>query len=448
VREEITVPTATVEKYLDGRLSGDDDPSRWRSQGQRDYDRLLYSSAFQRLGAITQVTASEVGRPFHTRLTHTLKVAQVARRSAERFKRILEQRELTGSAAKLIKALDVDATEAAALGHDIGHPPFGHLAETVLNEKAKSAGGFEGNAQSFRVLTRLALRAPSEGLDLSRRTLNGVLKYPWVMSPEDKKRGKKWGAYSSDEEAFDNVRKHSTGRDRSIEACLMDWADDVTYAVHDLDDFTRAGLIPLDQLASDERELERFRQLLSEEPRAQGDPGPDELLPALERALKHIDLQGDYDDRVMQRVGLRSFGSMLITQFIDALTIESVDTKKAAVVIDDDARLQVAALKKLTWHYVVRRPSLAVIQHGQARMIEQLWDWYYDAVADGGDERLIPPQYRTRLAAVRQGGSAQAKVRLVTDLVAGMTERTAIELYRRMLGVSEGSVLDTAARAS
>ena len=437
-------------------MSKHDDPPRWRSQSQRDYDRLLYSSAFQRLGAITQVAPSELGRPFHTRLTHTLKVAQVARRSAERQKRMETERLLTGSAARLAKLLNVDATEAAALGHDIGHPPFGHLAETVLNEKAKDAGGFEGNAQSFRVVTRLALRAPQEGLDLSRRTLNGILKYPWVMSPEDKKRGRKWGVYSSDEAAFEDVRKYAVGRERSIEACLMDWADDITYAVHDLDDFTRAGLIPLDQLASDPRESNRFAERLREErddKRRKGtlsedDPTPDQLLAALERALKHVDLQGAYDDRVMQRVGLRSMGSMLITQFIDALTLESIDQKRVAVVIDDDAKLQVEALKKLTWHYVVRRPSLAVMQHGQARLIDQLWDWYRSAAERDGDERLIPPMYRTRLAAVRSGGDDAAKVRLVTDLIAGMTERTAVELYRRMLGVTHGSVVDTAARGA
>jgi hypothetical protein len=163
----ITVPTVEALEHLEGRLSGRSSTPRWRSQSQRDYDRILYSSAFQRLGAITQVTASEVGRPFHTRLTHTLKVAQVARRSAERLKAMLKDGELDGSAAALVAALNVDATEAAALGHDIGHPPFGHLAETVLNKAAHDAGGFEGNAQSFRVLTRLALRAPYEGLDLS-----------------------------------------------------------------------------------------------------------------------------------------------------------------------------------------------------------------------------------------------------------------------------------------
>ena len=443
----ITVPTVEALEHLEGRLSGRSSTPRWRSQSQRDYDRILYSSAFQRLGAITQVTASEVGRPFHTRLTHTLKVAQVARRSAERLKAMLKDGELDGSAAALVAALNVDATEAAALGHDIGHPPFGHLAETVLNKAAHDAGGFEGNAQSFRVLTRLALRAPYEGLDLSRRTLNGVLKYPWPVSHEHHKRGRKWGVYSSDEETFEDVRKCSVARERSIEACLMDWADDVTYAVHDLDDFTRAGLIPLDQLASDPRERERFADRLRGD-RHEGDPDPEEMLDALKNALGHVDLQGSYDDRVMQRVGIRSLGSMLITQYIEALTLEPVDDDHAAVRIKSEARLQVDALKQLTWQYVIRRPSLAVIQHGQAHVVKRLWEWYREAAEDSGDSRLIPPQYQTRLAAIGGEDSEPHKIRLITDLVAGMTERTAIELYGRMMGVSPGSVLDTAARGA
>lgn len=135
------------------------------------------------------------------------------------------------------------------------------------------------------------------------------------------------------------------------------------YAVHDLDDFTRAGLIPLDQLASDPRERERFAERLRDN-RHEGDPDPEEMLDALKNALGHVDLQGSYDDRVMQRVGIRSLGSMLITQYIEALTVEPVDDSHAAVRIKSEARLQVDALKQLTWQYVIRRPSLAVIQHG------------------------------------------------------------------------------------
>lgn len=422
---------------------------RWRSETQRDHDRLLYSSAFQRLGGITQVTAPELGRPFHTRLTHTLKVAQVARRSAERLRLKLTRGELEGSAAQLVDCLDEDATESAALAHDIGHPPFGHLAEQVLDSKATEAGagGFEGNAQSFRVVTRLALRSARPGLDLTRHTLNGMLKYPWLRNEEDPKRRRKWGAYRSDEAMFNEVRRFANGDERSLEASLMDWADDVTYAVHDLDDFARAGLIPLDQLASDSEARRRFTDQLQEEASLSSeDPSVEELANGLDEALSHIDLDGGYDERPAQRVALRSFGSMLITQYVEAVEIENGDEAGTAFfAVKDSARHQVEALKQLTMFYVVRRPSLAAIQHGQGEIVSQLWDWYFAATEPSGDRRLLPAAYRARL---RDDDSTHGRARLVTDLVAGMTERSALELYRRMTGVTSGSVLDAAAHTT
>jgi dGTPase len=130
-------------------------PSRQsRTETQRDRDCILYSSAFGRLAGITQVASSSPGASFHNRLTHSFKVAQVARRLAERL-------QIEESDVELVAKLDADATEAAALGHDTGHPPFGHIAEQVLAELMEDAGGFEGNAQSFRIVCRLAMRDPS-----------------------------------------------------------------------------------------------------------------------------------------------------------------------------------------------------------------------------------------------------------------------------------------------
>ncbi len=451
MRETLAIPDKETREYLAQRILEPTKKPRWRGQTQRDHDRLLYSSAFQRLGGITQVSAPELGRPFHTRLTHTLKVAQVARRIAEKLRLQLQEGMFSGSAAELVNCLDVDATESAALAHDLGHPPFGHLSEEVLDGKAQEVGGFEGNAQSFRIVTRLALRSGRPGLDLTRQTLNGMLKYPWLRSNENPKRRRKWGAYSSDEGTFKNVRKLSPENERSLEACIMDWADDITYAVHDLDDFSRAGLIPLDKLASDARERERFRRRLEVEARLDGgEASADRLLDSLEQAVSFIDLDGDYEERPAQRVALRSFGSMLITRYIDALTVEvSKADGRADVVIDDDAKHQVEALKQLTMLYVVRRPSLAVVQKGQAHLVGTLWDCYWEATRPGGDVRLLPPAYRARLIdANNEPEPDLARMRLVTDLVAGMTEKSAVELYRRMSGMTSGSILDAAAHAT
>ncbi|MEO1341880.1 MAG: dGTP triphosphohydrolase, partial [Cyanobacteria bacterium J06635_13] len=233
-----------------------DKPGDNRHSFQVDRDRILYSSAFRRLAQITQVLTAQEGHVFHNRLTHSLKVAQVARRLAERL--VTEQPKI----AAAIGGVDADVVEAAALAHDLGHPPFGHTAEEQLDACARKAGlsdGFEGNAQSFRILTRLAIhRLDYYGLNLTRATLNAVLKYPWLRSPDTtSKRYRKYGVYDLDIEAFSFTREAANDR-QSIEASIMDFADDITYSVHDLEDFYLAGLIPLELLATDWDELERF----------------------------------------------------------------------------------------------------------------------------------------------------------------------------------------------
>jgi dGTPase len=165
-----------------------------RSEAQRDRDRILYSSAFQRLAGITQVSTPQPG--LHNRLTHTLKVAQVARRIAEAWKYDAELQDAIG-AFSTVQNLDPDAVEASGLAHDLGHPPFGHVAEFELADLARAYEGFEGNAQSFRIVNYLATGTVEEtnyrGLNLTRRTLNGILKYPlaagrWRTTSEDVRR--------------------------------------------------------------------------------------------------------------------------------------------------------------------------------------------------------------------------------------------------------------------
>jgi dGTPase len=223
---------------------------------QRDRDRILYTTSFRRLARVTQVVSADEGHVFHNRLTHSLQVAQVGRRIAEK---------LVGDCQRLYDSskleIDPDVVEAAGLAHDIGHPPFGHIAEKELDAIARSKGlndGFEGNAQSFRIVTRLAMGSTDNGLNLTRATLNAILKYPWRYGRNSKKRDK-WGAYEADAEVFEWARELGPGSlIQSHEARLMDWSDDVTYSVHDVDDFYRAGVIPLDRLVVDNEERERF----------------------------------------------------------------------------------------------------------------------------------------------------------------------------------------------
>jgi dGTPase len=278
--------------FRDKREHDLDKPPNTRSEAQRDRDRILYAAAFRRLADVTQVVSASEGPVFHNRLTHSLEVAQFGRRLAEK---LVKDNYL---AAEAVGGIDPDVVEAACLAHDIGHPPFGHVAEQELEELVTKAGvmsGFEGNAQSFRIVTKLAPHPPSPaGLNLTHATLNALLKYPWLRSTPGSA-PLKWGAYDNEfqqirfaregsiptdalAKEWEQAKKITGERDlvhaelewaknnsflqnqlKCPEAKLMDWADDVTYAVHDAVDFYCAGLIPLDRLTSKKDDSERKR---------------------------------------------------------------------------------------------------------------------------------------------------------------------------------------------
>jgi len=191
------------------------------------------------------------GGVFHTRQQHTIKVAQVGRRLAQKL-----SREQTSQAK--FRGLDPEVVEAACMAHDLGHPPFGHVGEETLHELVKKhdTDGFEGNAQSFRILTKLAVRYPPPipGMDLTRATLAACLKYPWLKGNTGKKK-KKWSAYRSEKGAFDFAREFHPHEQKTLEAELMDWADDVAYSVHDLEDFHRCNALPWQRVFSDKKRI-------------------------------------------------------------------------------------------------------------------------------------------------------------------------------------------------
>lgn len=421
------------------RLAPETKPAR-RTEAERDHDRVLYTTALQRLAGITQIAAPEAGVTIHNRLTHTLKVAQVARRLAKQIGLPVDRQEVAA---------------AAALAHDLGHPPFGHLAEEKLNERAEPWGGFEGNAQSFRIVNFLALRTDAyRGLNLTRRTLNAILKYPWMQNLSDSKKAEKWGAYETERRAFDFARVGATPDVRSLEAEIMDWSDDVTYAVHDLEDFFRLGLIPLERLASgDDGERRRFsasfyedtsKGILREKFRLAKLSEPD-LQAAVARLFTEptapFGLIDPYRGGRRDRTNLRYQTSYLIGRFVNA-------AKRSGELLDigREELAEVAVLKELAWFYVITDPSLSTIQRGQERVIDELHKIYVDAAVDAKDgAKLFPLAQRELLQRIRVPNEAR---RVATDFVAGLTEAMAYELHHRLTGVTPGSILDAAARAS
>ena len=408
-----------------------------RGPFQRDRDRVLYSPEFRRLTGVTQVASAGEGDVFHNRLTHSLKVAQVGRRLAERLsKDYPDEVEAWGG-------LDPDVVETAGLAHDLGHPPFGHDGEEVICRSVDSGDceGFEGNAQSFRIIARLAPHTDNDlspvggrgpvgnaGLNLTRATLGAVLKYPWFRHNSEE-HPRKWGAYRVDRDRFKWARSDQVDHRLSLEAELMNWADDVTYAVHDLEDFYRAGLIPIHRLLH-QAEQDRFITAATErkDSLAQAERSLEQALRAVLGPLEFLDTP--YDGGCRQQTLVNAATSSLIAQFITGEAIRVCEPcQDRSVEIDHDIRLQVDLLKEITHYYVIGHPRVAGLREGQREMLAKLFEIYIEVLDGKRNRALLPQTTRDRLE------SGDGPHRLVADLLAAMTERQVIQSYQRLTGI-------------
>jgi dGTPase len=335
-----------------------------RNRFERDRDRILYSSAFRRLSGITQIVRAGEADVFHTRQQHTIKVAQVGRRLAEKC--VADQPDLCAHLG-----VHPEVVEAACLAHDLGHPPFGHVGEHVLHELVKRSDdeGFEGNAQSFRILTKLAVRFDEEspGLDLTRATLAACLKYPWFRQPGRAGREKKWGAYRTEEADFKFAREFFADHvSKTAEADLMDWSDDIAYSVHDLEDFHRCGALPWHRILGDQSHaiITRAEQGWFDRPLdAAG------RLREAHRSLA-IFLKGSfaqlidepYEGARHQRQQLRTMTSKLIGRYIRAANLQEPDAAGRSVSIAAGEADEVRILKQITRDYIINNPALVAQQ--------------------------------------------------------------------------------------
>jgi dGTPase len=378
-----------------------------------------------------------------------MRVAQLSRRLAQKLLKDTPDR------ARDVGGVDPDVAEAAGLAHDLGHPPFGHVGEETLRsciaEDRHIWDGFEGNAQSFRIVTKLALSSPQvPGLNLTRATLNALLKYPWTReSGGDHKQ--KYGLYQSEKDDFDFARELQPlpgDVRKSAEAEIMDWADDVTYAVHDAEDFYRARLIPLDRLASldDNAERKRFFDGMRERPELQrqlGNEPPHELEQAFLQLIRAFPISEPYTGTRDQRSDLRYFSSALIGQFVKAIELQKPSDKSQPFVkIIRPKKLEVRMLKALTWFYVIYNPALATQQYGQRKIIRELFEIFGNVAMSqkDGERNIIPFAFRDEMSDA--ANNSDQIVRVVADIIAGMTEQGLIKLYRRLTGIDMGSILD------
>ncbi|OLZ52940.1 deoxyguanosinetriphosphate triphosphohydrolase family protein [Amycolatopsis keratiniphila] len=428
----------------------------YRDDYQRDRDRVLYSSAFRRLAGVAQVAAVNEQLVLHNRLTHSLKVAQMGRRLVQHLRYQLDDPKRGFPEGS---NLNEDVVETAGLVHDIGHPPFGHIAEEVLDQRlAQISGleGFEGNAQSFRVVTKLARRKMEHpGLNLTQATLNAILKYPRLKHSSkstalwtDRGYGDKWGAYQTEKVDFDWARQGSRGDLRSANAVLMDWADDISYATHDLEDYFRAGLIPLHSLSVDKERilkhgLRRLKQYR----------GFDEFRFRNELETIIAEFGGRLHSQCWEtrknRVQMNKISSGHLTRFVKAVRLLG---EPPYVEIEQSSQYRVAALKELTWFYVINRPPLAIQQEGQKRIIGSLFDRLMMCLEKSPISPKIPIQLRGIYRDITQDDTAEAMseknkeagcARAVTDYICLLTEAQAVDLGERLAGRSQSSMFGT-----
>lgn len=420
----------------------------------RDRDRILYSSAFHRLAGVTQIVRAGELDIFHTRQQHTYKVAQIGRRLAEHI------REKQPSEAAR-HGLHPEVVEAACLAHDLGHPPFGHAAETELDaivrdptlaggaKEDAAEDGYEGNAQTFRILTKLAVRygRDTPGLDLTRATLAATLKYPWLRDLTDKKKSKKWSAYATEEKQFLWARAHCQPDLKTAEAELMDWADDIAYSVHDLEDFHRVGVIPWERIIADGNSaglIAGANKDWAKDPSCPADSHA-RLQTAFARIQRKVELfpamtSESYDGSREQRRQLRNYCSTLIGQYVRAASLSATESGET-VEIQGAAADEVRLLKYFARHYVIGLPALHAQQYGQRRIIRELFGIF---LTEGktGSSRMLPPRMRY----IWEDNHSDPPARLAADCVASLTENEAYSLHARLTGSNSGLVLDPIVR--
>lgn len=410
----------------------------FRTPGQHDSDRILYSAAYRRLAGVTQVVAVGERQLFHNRMIHSQKVAQLSRRIAQWVN--FDPSSEAGRDA-LGRNADPDVAEAAGLAHDMGHPPFGHVAEHALNPLCIAAGvdGYEGNAQTLRIVEKLSVRRVGLGLGLSDLTLDAILKYPWLSSHE--KATKKWGAYLSETDVFDRVRAGSTGTDQSLEAAIMDWADDISYAVHDMEDFLRAGFIRLDRLKNDRVAREEFVALAGDELSDDPDWDSASALDTFNELIELVPVPFTAIGTHVHRQAVSRLGSFFIARYVDNSQI-TPDGKFSVPVA---YKREVMLLKQLTWQNVIEDATLTTMQMGQVEIIQTLFEILHRWLQTETKLQRLP----TRLREIDKvsisenyANDAARRGRVVADYIAQLTEEQAIDLHSRLTGTTRGSIHD------
>ncbi|WP_077795911.1 deoxyguanosinetriphosphate triphosphohydrolase [Streptomyces sp. JHA26] len=419
-----TAPPAPYDPASVARWAPEPDKRPGRTAFQRDRARVLHSSALRRLAGKTQVVTPGEGNPMwdaspRTRLTHSLECAQVGRE--------------LGAAL----GCDPDLVEAACLSHDLGHPPFGHNGEAALNEFAEDCGGFEGNAQSLRLLTRIEPKRftdeGSVGLNLTRAALDAATKYPWSRGahPRDPA-SPKFGVYEDDLPVFTWLREGAPAGRTCFEAQVMDWADDVAYSVHDVEDGLHAGHIDPNCLLADPEREAVFDVAVGRYVPAGTEHA--ELAAALDRLLAQDWWPHGYDGSAVAQARLKDATSQLIGRFCLAAEAATraaygggrLTRYTAELVVPRGIRMECAVLKAVADRYVMQRAEQERLRADQRVVVAGLAEAFTARAPDGLD-----PQFR---ALFDRAGDDRARKRVIVDQIASLTDASARSLHARLTG--------------
>ena len=456
----------------------------YRSAFRRDYGRLIHCPSFRRLQGKTQVFPGHEFDFYRNRLTHSMEVAQIGKSIALRLNATAP--EFQGEE----NAIDPDIVEFAGLAHDLGHPPFGHNGEEALDKCMETDGGFEGNAQTLRIVSRLEKKVTvaggppfgpdgvdlRRGLNLTFRSLAAVLKYDVPIPKERKDRPPKYkdgpmkGYYEDDRDLVGEIKKSVLGRDnieafKTIECSVMDLADDIAYSTYDLEDNFKAGfLTPLGLLSLSDDVYETAAAEIEKRidkpyPEKNGyrvdskdvrellhgivadllfgyDEETDGYLSDSECAVEEKKFRAGVEVQTLSRTlasdGYRrvEFTSGLVRQFLSGVEVvpRPEFPQLHGVRLDFDTFLHVEALKNLTYHAVIRSPRMQVVEYRGKDIVATI----FGALTEKKGERLLPDDFG---AAYKLAPAS--RLRTVCDFVAGMTDRYAMEFYERLQGAGQ-----------
>ncbi|WP_281890323.1 deoxyguanosinetriphosphate triphosphohydrolase family protein [Paenibacillus sp. YYML68] len=421
--------------------------SEEREEYERDYARLIQSPAFRRLQGKSQVFGAGSGDYYRTRLTHSLEVSQIARETARRMNKqypFLAAREHPGL------VLDADVVECASLAHDLGHPPFGHKGEEVLNHLLAEQYGlkYEGNAQNFRILMFLEKRAGSgSGLDLTAAVLLAINKYPYSLEEE----GRLKGVYGMEWEQGIGMIRERWGMQAgcsTLEAQLMDLCDDIAYSTHDIEDGIRAGKIQMNRTFF---ESDRLVDNLVEEivnDHGNSDVGWDQIdiKAMVQRVLGEYLAQweaiyavnGREESRTRREMKARWVSTFAARVGIIDDTARS--WRKVTFVKDGEQDLELLRtmeiLKKLAWVTLIKDFRVQRLQKRSEIMLRQLWDSFI--VPEQG-RLILPPDW---VESYRRHGHEWTWPRLVADYISGMTDAYAEKVYSELFASKSGSIYE------